>query len=346
MHCQCLLSSSDLSTPYKGYFVDIGNHANLNNNRIWTIELGPKQTAERPADVNEDQVEEKLPLVLVHGFGAGVGIWSLNLDALSVDRKVYAFDLLGFARSSRPAFDFCNSEEVEWQLIQAIEKWRVEMKLDQKFVLLGHSFGGYLAAAYALNFPHHVGHLILADPWGMPSIQTQQGNTTSTAQYQIPVWVKVVATVVFSTFTPLSVLRGAGPWGPTLVHKFRPDLKKKFEGLIGAEDSDLILNYVYHCNAQDNPSGEKAFKALAQKAGWAKFPIIQRIGELHPDIELTFIYGSRSWIDRQPGFQIKYLLRDRLVDIHVIQGAGHHVYADKHTTFNGETLEFLNVRIN
>jgi pimeloyl-ACP methyl ester carboxylesterase len=31
----------------------------------------------------------------------------------------------------------------------------------QKFVLLGHSLGGYLAATYALRHPQHVEHLLL-----------------------------------------------------------------------------------------------------------------------------------------------------------------------------------------
>lgn len=275
---------------------------------------------------------DEIPLVLVHGFGAGVGIWALNLDSLSSNRKVYAFDVLGFGRSSRPKFD--KSEEVEWQIVQSFEWWRREVGLEKKFILLGHSFGAYLALSYALHFPDKIAHLILADPWGIPSQQTVTQQQGTGSQVTVPTWVRIAARLVFKSFSPLAILRAAGPWGPALVQKTRPDIKRKFEGLFGTEHADLILDYIYHCNAQDNPSGELAFKSLTAGLGWAKYPMIQRIAELHPDINLTFIYGARSWIDRQPALQIKCLLSDRSVDVHVIQGAGHHVYADKHELFN------------
>ena len=35
--------------------------------------------------------------------------------------------------------------------------------------------------------------------------------------------------------------------GPGLIKRFRPDLQEKFSGLF---DDDTILDYIYHCNAQ------------------------------------------------------------------------------------------------
>lgn len=72
----------------------------------------------------------------------------------------------GFGRSSRCYFS-SDPDQAEDQYVAAIEKWRQNAGI-KKMVLLGHSFGGYLSAAYALKHPANVQHLILADPWGLP----------------------------------------------------------------------------------------------------------------------------------------------------------------------------------
>lgn len=108
------------------------------SDKIWTICL------------NEDA--PKTPLVLLHGLGSGVALWCLNLDSLAnSSRPVYAIDLLGFGRSTRPHFSN-DAMEAEKQMIRAVEEWRREMKLEN-FILLGHSMGGFLAASYAITYP-------------------------------------------------------------------------------------------------------------------------------------------------------------------------------------------------
>ncbi|MED6226771.1 hypothetical protein PIB30_106984 [Stylosanthes scabra] len=56
-------------------------------------------------------------------------------------------------------------EETEAWYIDSLEEWRKAKNLSN-FVLLGHSFGGYVASKYAHKHPEHVKHLILVGPAG------------------------------------------------------------------------------------------------------------------------------------------------------------------------------------
>uniref|UniRef100_A0A3P9H0R2 Abhydrolase domain containing 4 n=1 Tax=Oryzias latipes TaxID=8090 RepID=A0A3P9H0R2_ORYLA len=213
-----------------------------NQDRIWTLTLTNK-TVHKPAEE-----PPKTPLVMVHGFGGGVGLWVRNLDGLSRSRPVHAFDLLGFGRSSRPHFP-SDAAKAEEQFVDSIERWRQSVGLES-MILLGHSLGGYLATSYAIQYPSRVSHLILVDPWGFPERpkaenQESQG-TEAVKTFRPPRWVKVIAGIV-SFFNPLAVIRAAGPWGPGLVNRFRPDFRRKFEDLF---DDDTMTQYIYHCNAQ------------------------------------------------------------------------------------------------
>lgn len=116
-----------------------------NQNRTWTLKLTNK-TSCKPTDQ-----AAKTPLVMVHGFGGGIGLWIRNLDALSQSRPVYAFDLLGFGRSSRPSFP-SDASLAEEQFISSIEQWRQSLGLE-RMILLGHSLGGYLATSYTIQYP-------------------------------------------------------------------------------------------------------------------------------------------------------------------------------------------------
>jgi cardiolipin-specific phospholipase len=120
-----------------------------------------------------EEVEENL--VMLHGYGAGLGFFYKNFEGLSRVKgwKLYALDMLGMGRSSRPHFKIHAKDqagkitEAENWFIDALEEWRVMKKID-KFTLLGHSLGGYMAVAYALKYPGHLNKLILASPVGIP----------------------------------------------------------------------------------------------------------------------------------------------------------------------------------
>ncbi|EAA06898.4 AGAP000784-PA [Anopheles gambiae str. PEST] len=300
---------SYLKTPYRGSFVDVG-HCVGEADKIWTLSLN----TESP----------NVPLVLVHGLGAGVALWVLNLDALARERPVYAIDVLGFGRSSRPRFS-TDPMVVEKQLVKSIEEWRREMNL-QEMILLGHSMGGFIAASYALSYPDRLRHLILADPWGMPEKPKEFENNA-----RIRFWLRPIF-AVSKMLNPLWPIRFAGPYGPSLVSRFRQDIVMKFSNVI--TDGMDISNYIHQCNSQ-NPTGEGAFHSMMQDFAWAKNPMLNRIGEMKRTVPVTVLYGSKSWLlHTSPPDTIKQLGENSFVNVRIIEGSGHHIYADDADTFN------------
>ncbi|XP_075068501.1 1-acylglycerol-3-phosphate O-acyltransferase ABHD5 isoform X2 [Mixophyes fleayi] len=282
-------------------------------NQIWTLSF-------------MQPLSHKTPLVLLHGFGGGVGLWVLNFENICQNRTVYAFDILGFGRSSRPHFED-NAEKAEMQFVQSIEEWRIALGLEH-MILLGHNLGAYLASAYSLKYPSRVKSLILVEPWGFPE------RPDNAEERPIPIWIKAVGAVL-SPFNPLAGLRLAGPLGLSLVQRLRPDFKKKYASMF---EDDTVTEYIYHCNVQ-SPSGETAFRNMTIPYGWARRPMLQRIDKMHQDIPITVIYGARSCIDGNSGSTIQSLRPNSYVTTIAIRGAGHYVFADQPEDFNQKVSE-------
>lgn len=98
-------------------------------------------------------------IVLVHGYAASLGLFIHNFDSISSipGVRIHAVDLLGFGLSSRPNFPKFKNQtkediyEIENWFIDSLDEWRRRRGID-RFVLIGHSFGGYLSCAYAMKY--------------------------------------------------------------------------------------------------------------------------------------------------------------------------------------------------
>lgn len=262
--------------------------------RLWTISANTSS--------------KNTPIVLIHGFCGAIGLWIHNIRLLSKSRPLYAFDLLGFGRSSRPSFS-TDPIVAETQFIEAIEDWRKELSI-KEMILLGHSFGGFLACSYAIKYPQHTKALLLIDPWGFH----EKDPNAHKMDTPTPIWVSLLSNIS-RYITPMSVLRTPiGSIGVSIFKHLKPDFKRKYYSILG--DSNLIYDYLYQCNRQ-YPSGEYGFRAIsADQYGFAKNPMIKRIEKVSSKIPIWFIYGSRSWIDCTPGFSTKYI-RNRFAYVSV-----------------------------
>jgi len=143
-------------------------HSNL-------VKLSGKNRALNEFSIEREGEAVEENLIMLHGYGAGLGFFYKNFEGLSRVKglRLYALDMLGMGRSSRPPFKVHAKDhqgkitEAENWFIDALEEWRLIRKIE-KFTLLGHSLGGYMAVAYALKYPGHLNKLILASPVGIP----------------------------------------------------------------------------------------------------------------------------------------------------------------------------------
>ncbi|KAK3939812.1 putative cardiolipin-specific deacylase, mitochondrial [Diplogelasinospora grovesii] len=146
--------------------------------RVWRssmVQLSGKNRALNELSIERVGEQTDDTLVMLHGYGAGLGFFYKNFEPLSRVKgwKLYALDMLGMGNSARPSFKIHAKEpqekirEAESWFIDALEEWRQARKIE-KFTLLGHSMGGYLAVSYALKYPGHLNKLILASPVGIP----------------------------------------------------------------------------------------------------------------------------------------------------------------------------------
>lgn len=101
-----------------------------------------------------------MPLVLLHG-GPGMASWYLEpLEALAADRPVILYDQSGCGRSDSPEDD---GHYTLPAFVDDLHLLTAALDLPY-FALLGHSWGGMLALAYAAEYPERVTSLVLSSP--------------------------------------------------------------------------------------------------------------------------------------------------------------------------------------
>ncbi len=105
-------------------------------------------------DVSPDHPQRTI--VFLHGFGGQAMQWHYQLNQFSLENRVIAIDLRGHGLSDQPSSGY-DMPRIQRDLETAFEV----LKISGKFVLVGHSFGGAIAAEFALNHPEQVERLIL-----------------------------------------------------------------------------------------------------------------------------------------------------------------------------------------
>ncbi|MBI9105227.1 MAG: alpha/beta fold hydrolase [Spirochaetales bacterium] len=137
--------------------------------------------------------EDGLPVLIVHG---GPGVPTLEpWEGLSGIKgyRFHYYHQRGCGESTRPFSAFesknygKNMKVLEEGLglsrhLEDIEKIRLILG-QEKIILIGHSFGGFIAALYAIEFPERVEKMILVEPADMLSFPPAHGGMNQIQQW-------------------------------------------------------------------------------------------------------------------------------------------------------------------
>ncbi len=105
-------------------------------------------------DIRPEGIEQTV--VFVHGYGGCAETWEHQINHFSQSHRVVAPDLRGHGMSDAPYTQYTMPELVDdlYEITQYLE-------LPEKFVLVGHSFGGSVCTEYTLAHEEQIEQLVL-----------------------------------------------------------------------------------------------------------------------------------------------------------------------------------------
>jgi proline iminopeptidase len=264
-----------------------------------------------------------------------------GLKSLTNNYRIHYYDQRGCGKSSRPIERFASSNYYEnmqtldrtlglGAQIADIERIR-QILGDEKIILIGHSFGGFIASLYATEFPEHVKALILVAPAEMLVMPPESGGLYEQVKPLLP---------------------------ENLKPKYDDYLKRYFDfgNIFSKSDAELAA-----LNREFVPYYEAAMKAKGlvippsnmptDNGGWMVQAMFFSMGAKHDyravlksvNAPVLVIHGDKDLQPEKASRMYAELFPN--AEFRVIANAGHFVFSDHPEAFAQAVREFLQVQV-
>ena len=278
-------------------------------------------------------------VIVIHGGpGAPIAKPLPGLALLNAQFKFHYYDQRGCGKSSRPIEKFASSNFYEnMQMLdralglgaQIADIERIRQILgDEKIILVGHSFGGFLASLYAAEFPERVRALILVAPAELLVMPPESGGLFEQIKPLLPAEMKSEYDAYLKRYLDYG----------SLFSKTESEL-----ALLNAE----FARY-YAVAAQRKGFSIPPENSSAETGGWMAHALYLSMGMRHDyraalkdvNAPVLIIHGAN---DLQPE-KASRMYADAFTNaqFRVIQNAGHFPFSDQPNEFARVVREFLN----
>jgi len=109
-------------------------------------------------------------VVLLHGFLENNTMWNDIVSILSQNNRVITIDLLGHGKTEN--LSYIHTMEEQAQMIKAVLN---NLRL-RRYIIVGHSLGGYVALALAELYPENIKKLVLINSTAFADTPEKQKN--------------------------------------------------------------------------------------------------------------------------------------------------------------------------
>ncbi len=285
------------------------------------------------------------PILMLHG-GPGHAFdekWKA-LTMINDSYKFIYYHQRGCGKSTKPikSFDGGNyyqnmlklSNELGFKSQLAdIERIRKILGED-KLTLIGHSFGGFLATLYAIEFPQRVNCLVLVSPADVVRITDDEGGS---------LFEKVEANLQ-----------------ATRKEDFRKFMNEKYFGvykdLFSKTEQELIDIQMEFSNYYIEAVGDTDYVMEEENpelyGGWMTYAMYMDMGKEHDyteylkDIEVPVLImvGEEDILDDTHADYVKFIPTDKL-EVHTIRGSKHFAFKEQSEIFSSIIKSFLDKRV-
>lgn len=276
-------------------------------------------------------------LILLHGWGAGLAVYSRALTLLCRQfSAVYLVDLPGMGGSSRKIFPRQPSvnEAVTYFVedLESLYEWLgssdTEFKQADHRHIGAHSMGAYVTVEWMLRRRVQFRSVVLVSPVGVPQ-GPEKVHVRGMGRMMGPVvgylWRRGVTPQTGLRMLPMGLARRA-------VRRY---VEARFVGAMGPVEKEVMVEYVLRVS-KARGEGERALGALLKPGVWAKVPLEGRVEGIEGAV--SFVYGAEDWMDWKVAQRIAERMGERAW-VGRVREADHNVFVDNPADFAAVFVE-------
>lgn len=264
------------------YYTDVQMNFN-GNSYLHTL------TNFQPSNAQKDIV------IFLHGYrDSSISFYKI-IPYISDKYICFAPDLIGMGLSSRINANFEDAQtclDFFMESLQAfVQALFTKFQLNfRKFILVGHSLGGYFATNYAIKHPDHIKQLVLLSPCGITDVEKKGGEITE----NMPWYLKYPQKVCKFLWDKKMTLQEAGK-KPGVNYLFNFTLNSRYE--VSKEESSLLTDIAKVALAYPKDLDGTIYVLFKHPFPTPFIPLEEQVRQYLGNLDIIFCYGEKDWVD-------------------------------------------------